>query len=517
VSATPAERFGVLLTDADYRLRDVRALADVRTLLADQAAALPCRLRVAVVGRICQGKSTLVNALIGKRLTPTGALELSYSVNHIRYGPAPSLTVRFKDGTSRRAALADLEEYAARRDDNRKLLASIAFLEVVSDQPYLAGFDLIDTAGLDSIYGEDSDGTLEFLRRSRREVRAETVAASTEADALIVVMSSRGMADTDEEMLRTFLGPESHRSPVTTTGVMTKVESYWPASKSPFDAADQHIKTMLGKADVRQALFEIQPVCGKLAETAAGLDEADFADLQELAGDIKLLEESVQSANVFARDRELPLEPSRRAQLHTDLTGYGLWVACEMLHRQEAQSLAELRERLDVHSGMAALRTRLTGHFAHRADLIKVRMTADSLGREKDRLRRHLGDRDMRRIMEVVSLVEDFARNEHGLSELDLLQRIAAGEVTLGGEDRHEVLHAIGEYGRSVQQRLNLPDETPLCDLRDRADQLARRWRQRRDVGFPGGDPPAARVIADRYELLLDDIDQARAHLEYPR
>jgi dynamin family protein len=511
-----AERFGQTLATAITRLDGVPALAPVRALLAERTALLEARMRVAVVGRVCQGKSTLVNALIGQALTPTGTLELSYSVNHIRYGSPPTITVHFKDGTSGVTSVDKLEQYAARRDDNQDLLASIDYLDVVTDQPYLSGFDLIDTAGLDSAWVEDSAVTLEFLRKSRADLEAETVEAAAKADALIVVMSKRGMSATDEEMLQAFLGPGSaFQSPVTTTGVLTKVEDLWPGAEDPFVAARQIRDLMLKNPSVRSMLFEVEPVCGKLAETAAGLDDADLDDLRQLAGLPQgALEGSLLSAQVFMRpDRGLPLSGDRRRELYASFTGYGLKIAASLLRDDKVGTVAELRERLQQASGITGLRGRLTDHFAHRADLLKTRLTSELLIRAERSLRRHLTPADRQTLDGVTAMVTAY-QNELGLAELGLLQRIQTATTVLSRADREQILRLIGEYGRAVYDRLGLPADTPLAELAARAASLHERWLL---DGPTIVDRESADVLVRRCDNLRHHVRAAQSHLEDPR
>jgi predicted GTPase len=516
MSAGLADRFRETLATAVTRLDGTLTLASVRALLAEQADLADARLRVAVVGRVCQGKSTLVNALIGQPLTPTGTLELSYSVNHIRYGAPPCLTVHFKDGGTMLASVDDLEGYAARREDNRDLLASIDHLDVVSDQPYLRGFDLIDTAGLDSARVEDSAVTLEFLRKSTQMLEQETVDAAEKADALIVVMSRRGMSATDEEMLRAFLGRETvSRSPVTTIGVLTKVEEHWPSSPDPFDAARQVRNLMLKNESVRSMLFEVVPVCGKLAETAAGLNPAELADLRQLAGvSREKLDLSLTSAQVFMReDRGLPLSVPRRGELYDAFTGYGLKVATSLVRDDENVTAAQLRERLAEASGISVLRDRLTNHFAHRADLLKARLTSELMLRADRSLRRDLGPSDRRVLDGVTAMVTAF-RRELGLAELELLQRLQTGALPVTDADREEVLRLIGEYGTAVPTRLGLPPNAPLAELAARADALHERWL----LSGPGIlDRESADVLVRRCDNLRKNIRIARSHLEDPQ
>jgi hypothetical protein len=518
MTASLAERFRRTLAEAVARLDGAPALTPVRTLLTERAALLDQRMRVAVVGRVCQGKSTLVNALIGKSLTPTGTLELSYSVNHIRYGSPPCLTVYFKDHSTAVASVDELEAYAARRDDNRDLLASIDHLDVVSDQPYLTGFDLIDTAGLDSAWIDDSAITLDFLRKSREELEWETVEAAAKADALIVVMSKRGMSATDEEMLRTFLGPESaFRSPVTTIGVLTKVEELWQGgTESPFAAARQIRDLMLKSASVRSVLFDVEPVCSLLAEAALGLDEADLDDLATLADQRfeRLLEGSLVSAQVFLLpDLGLPLSPERRSALRDSFTGYGLALATRLIRNDKVDTVAELSEQLEHASGINRVRDRLTDHFAHRADLLKIRLTADLLTRKERSLRRELGSADQRALAGVTSMIAGF-QHELGLAELDVLQRIMTEVVLVGDADREEILLLIGEYGRSVHARLGLPPATPMAELATRAEKLHERWVRH---GLAIVDRESANVLVERCGTLRRSLREAQSLLEDPR
>ncbi len=519
MTAGLAGRFRQTLAEAIARLEPAPALRPVRALLTERAALLDRRMRVAVVGRVCQGKSTLVNALIGRSITPTGTLELSYSVNHIRYGSPPCLTVHFKDHSTAIASVDQLEAYATRRDDNRDLLASIDHLDVVTDQPYLTGFDLIDTAGLDSAWVEDSAVTLDFLRKSRQELESETVSAAARADALIVVFGRRGMSATDEETLRAFLGPESaFRSPVTTIGVLTKVEELWEGgSTEPFAAARQVRELMLRSPAVRAVLFDVEPVCSLMAEAAAGLDEADLADLTTLADRRfeRLVEATVTNAVVFLRpDLGLPLAPERRSALRDTFTGYGLAVATRLIRDDKVDTVAELREQLEHASGIGRVRARLTDHFAHRSDLLKVRTTADLLTRKERGLRRELGAADQRTLAGVTEMIAGFQRRELGLAELDVLQRIMTEVTPVTDADREEILQLIGEYGRSVHARLGLPSGSPLADLASRAADLHERWVRH---GSSIVDRESANVLVDRCGTLKRSLRAAQSLLEDPQ
>src|SRR5437764_12039294 len=59
---------------------------------------LSAPLQVAVAGRIKSGKSTLVNALIGRRVAPTDVGECTRLVTRFQYGTVDRIEVVFTNG-----------------------------------------------------------------------------------------------------------------------------------------------------------------------------------------------------------------------------------------------------------------------------------------------------------------------------------------------------------------------------------------------------------------------------------
>src|SRR5437763_13338912 len=64
-------------------------------------------LRIAIAGRLKAGKSTLVNALIGRRVAPTAVGECTRVVTRFRYGPADRVDVITRDGARHSRPLDD--------------------------------------------------------------------------------------------------------------------------------------------------------------------------------------------------------------------------------------------------------------------------------------------------------------------------------------------------------------------------------------------------------------------------
>ncbi len=114
------------------------------------------RLRVLVAGEAKRGKSTLVNALLGRPVLPMGVTPLTALATTVRYGPAGSATAVFRDGHAEGFPLSALDDLVTERGNpgNRRRLASVT---VVVDAPILAeGAELVDTPGTGSVYAHNT-------------------------------------------------------------------------------------------------------------------------------------------------------------------------------------------------------------------------------------------------------------------------------------------------------------------------------------------------------------------------
>lgn len=135
--------------------------------IARDAAALAERLSerrfyVACVGQFKRGKSSLVNALVGRAILPTGILPITTVPTVLRHGPALRSRVRVR-GAWREIAPDALEDYVS-EERNPENALGVEAVEVWVPSPVLAGgLCLVDTPGLGSVFRGDSAATREFL------------------------------------------------------------------------------------------------------------------------------------------------------------------------------------------------------------------------------------------------------------------------------------------------------------------------------------------------------------------
>ncbi len=121
------------------------------------------RFYVACVGQFKRGKSTLLNALIGHPVLPTGVAPVTSLVTVVRYAGHLAARVRQDGGTWREIDPASLADYVSevQNPENRKRIDRV---EVFSPSPLLAaGMCFVDTPGIGSVFSTSTKMTRDFV------------------------------------------------------------------------------------------------------------------------------------------------------------------------------------------------------------------------------------------------------------------------------------------------------------------------------------------------------------------
>jgi len=136
--------------------------------IARQAADLASRLvegrfYVACVGQFKRGKSTLLNALVGCSVLPTGVVPVTSAITVLRHGTEAMARVWFEDGREREAAVDDIASYVS-ESENSGNQKGVRVVEVFLPSPLLArGMCFVDTPGLGSVFGANTAVTRAFV------------------------------------------------------------------------------------------------------------------------------------------------------------------------------------------------------------------------------------------------------------------------------------------------------------------------------------------------------------------
>ncbi|MGD0347734.1 MAG: dynamin family protein [Terracidiphilus sp.] len=121
------------------------------------------RFYVACVGQFKRGKSTLLNALVGHEVAPTGFVPVTAVPTVIRLGDKLHARVRMRDGSWQHVDLPDLKQYVTEEfnPENKK---AVEGAEVFVPSPLLSsGMCFVDTPGLGSVFTGNTATTRAFI------------------------------------------------------------------------------------------------------------------------------------------------------------------------------------------------------------------------------------------------------------------------------------------------------------------------------------------------------------------
>ena len=123
------------------------------------------KFRVAVVGEFKRGKTSLINALLGKRILPENIEPATATINRIVYGNLPNAYLILKDGTKQQIAIEQLEHYVTKRtkeslENAQKIQEAVVEYPSLFCQNYV---ELIDTPGMNDDY-QMNQITIDYLK-----------------------------------------------------------------------------------------------------------------------------------------------------------------------------------------------------------------------------------------------------------------------------------------------------------------------------------------------------------------
>jgi predicted GTPase len=121
------------------------------------------RFYVACVGQFKRGKSTLLNALVGREVVPTGFVPVTAVPTVIRFGGEVHARVRMRDGLWLDIDLPHLKEYVT-EELNPENIKAVDGAEVFLPSPLLSsGMCFVDTPGLGSVFTGNTATTQAFI------------------------------------------------------------------------------------------------------------------------------------------------------------------------------------------------------------------------------------------------------------------------------------------------------------------------------------------------------------------
>ncbi len=123
------------------------------------------RFYVACIGQFKRGKSSVLNALVGDSVLPTGVVPVTTVPTIVRHGPHAAARVRFQaaSGGWTDIPVKTVDEYVS-EEKNPENAKHVAALEIFVPSPLLAtGMCFVDTPGLGSVFTGNTAATQAFI------------------------------------------------------------------------------------------------------------------------------------------------------------------------------------------------------------------------------------------------------------------------------------------------------------------------------------------------------------------
>lgn len=231
--------------------------------LASSAPTVPSAV---VVGEVKRGKSTLVNAILGRAdLVPAGLGVVT--AGFVRVAPPTDdlvdgqARVHLADGTTRQVSLTVAREVAVTGSTGSDHDPAFVGITIAHDSDVLPGVALVDTPGIAGL----------------TQGHAELAALAAGEGSVLVMVTDAGQVLTRPEL--EFLTEVSSKVEQVVFA-LTKIDQY----PSGWEEVLAENRDLLRRYAPRFADAPICPVASTVALEILGLDPADAADLREYAG-----------------------------------------------------------------------------------------------------------------------------------------------------------------------------------------------------------------------------------------
>jgi len=122
------------------------------------------RFHLVVVGEFNHGKSTFVNALLGREALPMGVTPTTAAIHHLRYAESPEATVVYSDGRRESHPFEEVRKFSVGGGKNAD---EVDFLEVGFPAGLLKErILLVDTPGVNDLSLQRADITYSYIPRA---------------------------------------------------------------------------------------------------------------------------------------------------------------------------------------------------------------------------------------------------------------------------------------------------------------------------------------------------------------
>lgn len=424
-----------LLREAFKDRGDERAIRRCDALMTKLAED---RFTLAVLGQFKRGKSSLMNAVIGRELLPVGVLPLTSAITILRFGPKERLLVQHRHWTFQHEVPVErLAEFVTERGNpgNRQQVQA-AYLEL--PVPFLRrGLEFVDTPGVGSAIEANTTTTYQFLPA------CDAALFVTSADAPLTRSELEFLHAIRKHTRKLFF-------------IINKVDLLSPAEREQAEQfTAQTIRRELDAKDIR--LFAVSAragVAAKLRDDPSGYEASGMAELQSALADFITHEKaSTFLDSVFEKAIRLTDYDAAESELRRRVREVQAPSARERQTRLEARlrAIDDERER-----SLSTLRRefveQVTTEFTREIDALTTDHR-EALFRQVDRLLSPAGwQPGLWRIRRIVSLLERRLRRAMSTWASGKIEQLAIGSAPQSRASYANLARSVSAIGDAVAE-----------------------------------------------------------------
>lgn len=505
-------RIRSLLTIQNGKIRELKQeYKEFEPVLEEAEAAcsqLSAPMRVAIAGYMKAGKSTLMNALLKKKIVLTGSMITTYTPAWFRYAEEESMEIVFENGRHiKNLHFNEIDQWTsieARRSNEQ--IEKVQYVILYYPNEMLKQIELIDTPGLFSPEEADSERTIRLLGlNSISEANQIGQHQVSMADAIVYVFASN-FKENDMAAVKAFTS-----TPINAIAVFTKIEqSFWDPlnpQESPFDVISSAVER--NEAKLKDKVYCIIPVTAKMTEGFSMINDEDWDQLISLA-DVppNQLVFHLSNQKIFEKAEFEGTTAAGRFRLYDLLDRYGIY--CVVQGIRNSVSRNEMPEYLYSMSGIDTLVTKLKDHFGLRAFIIKTEAAFSRIEREicKIKYNPECSFASKKMCVQLEQELEK-GRTLRDYKELNLLRLFYEGNLRFPEQaDNNEFLRLLGERGNGAARKLGLDADAPLEELYQKVAVVYNHW------GRLANDTSLNRAECSAAQEVLDSVGDMRYHIE---
>lgn len=517
--------------------------------------ALRTRFTVAVMGQMRVGKSTLLNALIGKALAPTGVTETTATVNWFRYGTGEqcnTFRVHWNDGSTQDLPLTQVNEWVGTAEHATRT----RWIDFFADSDFLQTANIVDTPGTRSVLETHETATQGFLAE---KLEAETFKYGGRAHAVIYAINPVGRA-ADRDLLALF-GERTRLPGASAYNSIAVVQKWEHLGTDPLREIER--KCVRLREQLQDHVAEVLPTSGLLAQAWRETPQDLWHLVARLATEsqTEAVKELLLSPEYFCEERSgVVLDRHTRTDLYQRLGWPVLRFALQHAQARKIDAGTALRQAMWEASGIDKLWQVLQTRFFALAGLVqastvlrkawdpcnsallqlrelaKGRQRDVELGRASTELLRERTKQDaplmpvLRYVEQSLAAVEHESRQaeqlwrdldtikyeaeqnfrllDADLASLAALEQSEDDELTT--EERAELRRLFGAAGAELWARLGFsaPEEQRDKAL-ERAWELHERWASRKARAASAVGKICEHAV-NRLDMILDALEEQK-------